>query len=455
MRVKNRNKPQNLRLIPVLSQNLSKLSLFLFQNLSKYQLIALRESNFLIILLFDRAKFVYLFHKRMIMEKLQEHFSKLLQETTLDFHRYMYSRINWKNRMIGLTGPRGVGKTTLILQHIKEDLGQADSLYVTAEDFYFASHKLIDLADSFVKFGGKYLFIDEIHKYKEWSRELKLIYDYHPELNVVFTGSSVLDINKGISDLSRRVVMYRMQGLSFREYLKLFHDIEIEKYKFSEILEHKVVLPDGFRPLLYFADYLKRGYYPFALEEDFDLRLQQIINQTLESDIPQYADMHVSTGRKLKQLLAIIAKSVPFKPNISNIATTLGASRNSIADYCLYIEEAGLISQLRDATGGIRGLGKVDKIYLDNPNLIYSLGRDASDTGNIRETFFLNQMRVEHDVITSPVSDFLIDDITFEVGGKNKKQKQLQGIEKGYVVKDDIEFSYMNVIPLWHFGLEY
>ena len=161
------------------------------------------------------------------------------------------------------------------------------------------------------------------------------------------------------------------------------------------------------------------------MEDDFDVRLQQIINQTLESDIPQYADMNVSTGRKLKQLLAIIAKSVPFKPNISSIATMLGASRNNIADYCLYIEEAGFIAQLRDATGGVRGLGKVDKIYLDNTNLIYSLGREASDIGNIRETFFLNQMRVGHDVIASPVSDFLIDDMTFEVGGKNKKQKLL------------------------------
>ena len=357
--------------------------------------------------------------------------------------------------MIGLTGPRGVGKTTLVLQHIKEELDRNKALYVTAEDFYFASHKLVDLVYSFAKLGGKYLFIDEIHKYKDWSKELKLIYDYHPELNVIFTGSSVLDINKGASDLSRRAVMYQMQGLSFREYLQLFHHISINTYSLSDILQHKIELPKDFRPLVYFTNYLKSGYYPFALEGDFDVRLQQIINQTLESDIPQYADMNVSTGRKLKQLLAIIAKSVPFKPNISSIATMLGASRNNIADYCLYIEEAGFIAQLRDATGGVRGLGKVDKIYLDNTNLIYSLGREASDIGNIRETFFLNQMRVGHDVIASPVSDFLIDDMTFEVGGKNKKQKQIQGIEKAYVVKDDIEAGYMNVIPLWQLGLSY
>lgn len=389
------------------------------------------------------------------MDKLQVTFDKLLRETRVDFHRYMYSRINWENRMIGLVGPRGVGKTTLVLQYIKENLDRNASLYVTAEDFYFATHRLLDLADAFSKAGGKYLFIDEIHKYKDWSRELKLMYDYHSELKVVFTGSSVLDINKGNSDLSRRAAMYTMQGLSFREYLRLFRQIEMDVYSLQDILQQRVVMPEGFRPLAYFSDYLKRGYYPFALENDFELHLQQIINLTLESDIPQYADMNVSTGRKLKQLLAIIAKSVPFKPNMSSIATMLNVSRNNIADYCLYIEEAGLIAQLRDATGGVRGLGKVDKIYLDNTNLIYSLAQSAADVVNIRETFFLNQLRVEHDVITSPVSDFLIDDITFEVGGKNKKQKQLQGLDKGFVVKDDIEVGYMNVVPLWQLGLNY
>lgn len=389
------------------------------------------------------------------MDRLQERFNKLIKETTSGFHRYMYDRINWESRMIGLTGPRGVGKTTLILQHIKENVPRASALYVTAEDFYFADNKLVDLADRFVKMGGEYLYIDEIHKYKNWSKELKLIYDYHPKLNVVFTGSSVLDINKGASDLSRRAVMYRMQGLSFREYLKLFHAIDIGRYGLKEILAHEVVTADDFRPLVFFKEYLARGYYPFALEQDFDLKLQQILNQTLETDIPQYADMNVSTGRKLKQLLAIIAKSVPFKPNITSIATALSSSRNSIADYCLYIEEAGLLSQLRDATGGIRGLGKVDKIYLDNTNLIYNLGRDTVEIGNVRETFFFNQMRVSHDVISSSVSDFQINNLTFEVGGKNKKQRQLQGVEDGFVVKDDIETGYLNVIPLWQFGLEY
>jgi len=200
---------------------------------------------------------------------------------------------------------------------------------------------------------------------------------------------------------------------------------------------------------------LKRGYYPFSLDGNFDLRLKQVINQTLETDIPVYAGMNVSTGRKLKQLLAIIAKSVPFKPNMSGIASALSVSRNNVADYCLYIEEAGMINQLRDATGGIKGLGKVDKIYLENTNLIFSLAIENANQGNIRETFFLNQIKVKYDVIVSPVADFRVGDFTFEVGGKNKGLKQIQGIENAYVVKDDIEIGYLNVIPLWQFGLTY
>ncbi len=389
------------------------------------------------------------------MEKLFEYSNKLIKETDTGFLRYMYDEINWQSRMIGLIGPRGVGKTTLVLQYIKQNLNPAETLYVTAEDFYFVDNRITELADTFVKYGGKYLFIDEIHKYKDWAKELKLIYDYHKELKVVFTGSSVLDIKKGVSDLSRRAVMYTMQGLSFREYLKLFHNISADTYSLEEILQHKVEISELKRPLPLFADYLKRGYYPFALEEDFDIRLGQIINQTLENDIPMYADMNVATGRKLKQLLAIISKSAPFKPNMSKIAEILSASRNNISDYCLYIEEAGMIAQLRDNTGGIRGLGKVDKIYLDNTNLIYNLAENTPNIGNIRETFFLNQMRVKHNVFTSPVADFLIADKTFEVGGKSKGQKQIKDIENGYIVKDDIENGFLNVIPLWQLGLSY
>lgn len=389
------------------------------------------------------------------MDRLQKNFDLVLRNIPTSFQRYMYQRINWDNRLLGLVGPRGVGKTTLVLQYSLLQLNRNETLYVTADDLYFSNHTLLDLADKFERLGGKTLIIDEIHKYKEWSRELKLIYDYHAKLKVIFTGSSILDITKGTSDLSRRAVMYQMQGLSFREYLQLFHDINLRVHTLEEILSHRIETPSEFRPYAYFQSYLKKGYYPFASEEDFEIRLQQVVRNTLETDILQFADINVATTRKLKQLLSIIAQSVPFKPNMSNLATMINASRNSLADYFLYMEEAGLITQLRDDTGGIRGLGKVDKVYLDNPNLIYVLGNKEANIGNIRETFFFNQLRVNQDVITSSVADFQIGQYTFEVGGKNKKQKQLKDVSDGFVVKDDIETGYLNVLPLWTLGMNY
>lgn len=389
------------------------------------------------------------------MEALFEYSNRLIANVDIRFTRYMYDQINWGSRLIGLVGPRGVGKTTLVLQHIKNNLEAKHTLYVTAEDFYFAKNRLLDVASDFVKLGGTHLIIDEIHKYPDWSTELKLIYDYHQDLQVVFTGSSVLDIKKGSADLSRRAVLYAMQGLSFREYLQLFHQIAIPTFTLDEILSHKVANPQLAHPLPLFFDYLKRGYYPFALEQDFNLKLMQVINQTLENDIPVYASMNVSTGRKLKQLMAIVAESVPFKPNMSKISEMLSISRNNIADYLLYMEEAGMVSQLRSETNGIRGLGKVDKVYLDNTNLVYGLAHENPNKGNLRETFFMNQLRVAYPIVSSVIADFTIDGFDFEIGGKNKTNKKIKTVAKGFVVKDDIETGFLNTIPLWHFGLLY
>jgi uncharacterized protein len=389
------------------------------------------------------------------METLFQYSNQLIAQVDSAFTRYVYARINWNNRLLGLIGPRGVGKTTLILQHIKKKLNPRQTLYVTSEDFYFAKNRLSELANDFVKAGGNYLFVDEIHKYPDWSRELKLIYDYHQELTIVFTGSSILDIKKGSADLSRRAVIYEMQGLSFREYLMLFHQIEVPTYSLEKIVDQQVDLPQIPHPLPLFQDYLKKGYYPFAKEDDFGLRLQQVVNQTLEVDIPNYAQMNVSTGRKLKQLLAIVAQSVPFKPNMTKLAEMLNISRNNIADYFLYMEDAGMIAQLRSQTEGVRALGKVDKVYLDNTNLLFNLAGENQNKGNIRETFFLNQASVNHQVSSSYLGDFKIDTMDFEVGGKDKGLKQIKTAEKGYLVKDDIERGYLNTIPLWHFGLMY
>lgn len=389
------------------------------------------------------------------MEQLFNTYNKLIKSVDTDFVRYMYDRIKWSGRMLGIVGPRGVGKTTMLLQHIKLHLPIERTLYVSADNLYFMDHTLVELADNFVKQGGKHLLVDEIHKYIGWSRELKQIYDTLPDLQLIFTGSSILDIYKGVADLSRRAPIYEMQGLSFREYLYLFHQVKVPIYSIDEILTHKVEIPGVAHPLPLFADYLKRGYYPFGRDDDYELKLEQVIYQTMEDDIPQYAMMNVSTGRKLRQLLVIISKSVPFKPVMTKLAELIGVSRNQLGDYLLYMEQAGMIAQLRDKTGGIRGLGKVDKVYIDNTNLAYVLGNKATDVGNLRETFFVNQMRVNNDVIAASKADFLMGERTFEVGGKKKGQRQIADSTEGYIVKDDIEVGYLNVIPLWAFGLNY
>ena len=386
---------------------------------------------------------------------LTEFMEGQLRQSTSTFHRYMFNKISWNSRMFGLVGPRGVGKSTIVLQYIKENRESKKMFYISADHLYFSSHTLVDTIDEFVKEGGEQIFIDEIHKYENWSRELKQIYDSHPDLKVGFTGSSVLDIYKGQADLSRRAPVFVMQGLSFREYLQLFHQTEVPVYTLNEIISQKARVEAISHPLPLFHEYLKKGYYPFSGEIDFEIMLRQVINQTMEVDIPQFANMNASTGRKLKKLLSVIAKSVPFKPVMESLATVIGVSRNVLPDYFLYMEQAGMIGQLRDDTGGIRGVGKVEKVYLDNTTLAYLLGNDSTDTGNIRETFFYNQMRVTKDVISSRISDFEIEGKTFEVGGKKKGKKQISEAKEGYVVKDDIEYGSGNIIPLWAFGLTY
>jgi predicted AAA+ superfamily ATPase len=367
----------------------------------------------------------------------------------------MNDRINWDNRLTAILGARGTGKTTLLLQHVKLQNRLDDTLYVNADDFYFSENRLFDLANNFWKAGGKHLYIDEIHKYPQWSKELKMMYDYFPDLQIVFTGSSILDIYKGSDDLSRRVLMYQMPGMSFREYLELSEKIVLPTYSLEEILQNRVKLPGIEHPLPYFKAYLQHGYYPFYNQPGYLERLRNVINQILEIDIPTYVGMNVSTAYKLKQLMYILSQSVPFKPNFTKIAQKLGIHRNQVADYILYMEKAGILNQLRNSANGLGLLGKVEKVYLNNPNLIFSVSEGTPDTGTVRETFFLNQMSVNHKVTASEFADFSIGNYTFEVGGKNKKKKQIAGIDQAFVVKDDIEYGFGNTIPLWAFGMNY
>lgn len=386
---------------------------------------------------------------------LYQTMDELMKQTPTAFHRYMYYSIPWHDRMIGLIGPRGVGKSTLLLQRIKEQQGTGKYLYVSADNLYFSNHTLVDLADRFELYGGTHLFIDEVHKYPNWSRELKNIYDSHPSLHIVFTGSSVLDILHGEADLSRRVLLRRMQGLSFREYLEFKHGIVSPVRTLDEILNNNIKLEGVEHPMPLFRDYLQNGYYPFSKETGFYDRLQRIVSLTMDVDIPQYADLRPSTAHKLKLLLTIITSLAPYKPNMSKLAAEIGVSKNNIQDYLVLLERAGMIGQLRDSISGLRLLGKVEKVYLDNPTLMYALSETTPDIGNVRETFFYNQMRVNHVVTSSKESDFKVGKYTFEVGGRNKGSKQIEGISDAYIVKDEIESAYLNVVPLWAFGLNY
>lgn len=389
------------------------------------------------------------------MERLFAQYRALLDRTDTRLLRYLHPKINWENRIVAILGARGVGKTTLLLQQIKLNNEIAKTLYVSADDFYFSTNTLYDLAYQFQLNGGENLYIDEIHKYTNWSKEIKMMYDNLPKLKIVFTGSSILDLYKGTDDLSRRVIRYHLQGLSFREYLNLSQKLNLRAFSLEEILQNKVEAKGVEFILVHFKNYLKQGYYPFFNEPDYSQKLNNILNMTIETDIPMYAKMNVSTAHKLKLLLSIIAKSVPFKPNFTKIAEMVDVHRNQIVDFLYYFEKAGISLQLRDKTEGLRMLGKVEKIYLDNPNLMFAIGSTATDIGNVRETFFLNQMSLEHTITSHISADFQIEDSIFEVGGKSKTKKQVYDLKDAFLVKDDIEYGYMNTIPLWHFGMSY
>ena len=380
-----------------------------------------------------------------------------LELVSLAFKRYNYDKLPWEARLVGLMGPRGVGKSTLILQHIKSKSPeeQAKSLYVSADHSYFTTSTLIETANQFVREGGEWLYIDEVHKYEGWSQELKQIYDSHPGLHVFFTGSSILDIIDGEADLSRRVILFDMQGLSFREYLEMFHGIKTPIRSLEDILNGKTEIEGLLHPIPLFNQYLREGYYPFSKEGFFQQRLQQVIRLTMEVDIPQYANMSPATGKKLRRMLSIIASNVPYKPEATGLANEIKVSRNDIPTYLLYMEKAGMIGQLRDETGGMRGLGKTEKVYLDNTNIIYALSGENANIGNVRETFFYNQTRLALDVTSSKVSDFSIGKYTFEVGGAKKSHRQIKDVANSFIVRDDTEYANGDILPLWAFGLLY
>ena len=390
------------------------------------------------------------------MQALYEQFYQLLELTPMNFFREQIDQINWDVRILGILGQKGVGKSTLILQHIKQQGNVDKSLYIVADDIYFSAHTLLETARDFFARGGKYLYIDEIHKYQNWSREIKNIYDSLPLLHVVYSGSSMLDLKQGGADLSRRVIEYHLPVWSFREYLNLRCGWQLKTATLEEVLKGKVDFPYGAgRPLMYFDEYMKKGCYPFSLEPEFETRLRQVVNTTVELDIPKYAQMTIAATRKLKKFMYYISKSVPVKINYSDMARDLALDREDLPKYLEYLEKAELVSILRMKANGDAILRKMDKLYLHNPNMSYVLSGEKPNDGNSRETIFLCWTKHLYDTLESPVSDFEIAGKTFEVGGRKKGKKQIQDAAEGYIVKDNIEYVFDNQVPLWMFGFLY
>ena len=397
------------------------------------------------------------------MIHLLEQSHQLLNDTSLTFKRYLFDHILWNNRLIGVKGARGTGKTTLLLQWLKEqNLPAEKAAYFSLDDLYFTNHSLKETAVDFYKQGGKILVLDEVHKYKTWSTEIKNIYDFYPDLKIVFTGSSILDISKQEGDLSRRALIYELHGLSFREFVLVKENIQLPILKLADFLEHpndvKKLIPKDFRPFEFFRAYLNSGYYPFALEDSasFYQRINQLVRTIVEYDMAELKDFDIRNAKKILQLIYLIAQQVPFKPNLSALATKSNIHRNSLNNYLHYLEQAKIITLLYPQGRSVAILQKPEKVFLNNTSLQFALAEEKVEIGSVRETFFLSQMYPGHKVNMPKQGDFVVDNkFTFEVGRKTKNSSQLNSVKNAWVVRDDLELPVSGVLPLWMFGLLY
>lgn len=387
----------------------------------------------------------------------------LLRDQSENPVRALYHTIDWNDRLIGILGARGTGKTTLLLQHLKSTFKNGEGLYLSLDDIYFSGHRLVEIAEQFRQTGGKTLYIDEVHKYPDWAREIKNIYDFYRDIRIVFTGSSVTDMLRQNADLSRRAIQYELPGLSYREYLYFSEIHSFPPVSLSDILKrHEQIAGDissSIKPLKFFPDYLNHGYYPFFKEGilKYSLRIEQVVKMILDTDLRYIDGFDPRNMRKIQQLLYILAVNVPFKPNITKLSEKTGINRNTLVQYLDHLEKARLIKSLTASGKSISTLQKPDKIYLENTNLQEALAPGNTDKGTMRESFFLNQLEHSGHRITLPLAgDFLANDqYTFEVGGKDKSGSQIKGIKDAWIAADDIETGALNKIPLWLFGFLY
>ncbi len=396
------------------------------------------------------------------MERLLERSEVLVNRVQGEKHRYLYHTLPWHNRLIGIKGSRGTGKTTMMLQRLKAlGLPTTQAAYLSLDDLYFSTHSLVDMAEAYYQRGGKYLFLDEVHKYPGWSQHIKNLYDYYPDLHLVFSGSSIIDISREQADLSRRAVIYELFGLSYREYLAFmdlaaFAPLDLETIV-SPDREWRSLFPTEFRPLQHFQDYLQYGYYPFSMEDrpTFGTRMQQLIRTIVEYDMAELSDFDIRNAKKMLQLLYVLAANVPFKPNIKQLAEKSGIHRNTIVNYLRFLEEARLIGQLHAGGISTSSLQKPEKLYLNNTSLAYALSPSQPDRGNLRETFFHSQLRPSYGLTYPTKGDFLVNGrYTFEIGGKRKGGQQVSAVKDSFVVVDEVEHPVWQ-LPLWLFGFLY
>ena len=396
------------------------------------------------------------------MENLLLEFQQKLNRTTLDFQRYLIDQIDRDNQLIAVKGARGSGKTTLLLQYAKKHLDLKSSLFVSLDHLFFIENTLISLAKDFAKIGGTHLLLDEVHKYQNWSRELKLIYDDVPELKVIFTSSSLLEIYKSESDLSRRAVSYDLKEMSFREFIVFETGLDLKSYSLENLLENHTeianTLLQKIKPIPLFLKYLEFGAYPYYKENSnlYHQKLLNTINLIIEIDINAVDNISYDLIVKLKKLLFAIATSAPFTPNITKLSERIGTSRAVLIQAIKQLERAGLVNELYRPTKGIGVLTKPEKLFLNNTNLMYALAKENTNVGTLRETFFVNQFKNLAVIHLADHGDFLINEkYTFEIGGKNKTQTQIHNIKNSYLAKDNIEVGIRNIIPVWLFGFLY
>lgn len=397
------------------------------------------------------------------LDEILRIYNRRLQGTPEGFKRYLIDKIDWRDNLIAIKGAKGTGKTTMLLQHIKESFTDKDkALYLSLDNLWFETHSINDLVEYHYTHGGTHLFLDEVHYYSKWKTLIKNINDDYPGLHVVYAGSSMLKIDSGVADLSRRQLPYTLHGMSFREYLLYEGLAEMEPISLDLLLrDHRRIAEDilsnGMKILPAFGEYLRYGYYPFykSVYSGFEIRLQQVVNHVLENDYPIIEGVEQSTIRKTKRMFMILAEQVPQTPNMSNLYNELETDRNQGLKMLYALEKAGLLALLSDKPKHIDKLSRPEKIFMDNSNLMYAYAM-APNIGTVRETFFLSQLAVDHSVTYPAKGDFLVDGkYLFEVGGRKKSFEQIKDVADSYLAVDDTEIGHHNRIPLWMFGLLY